>query len=300
MNKTSSRISVSMSFAFLGSLSLIGLISGGCGVVEPLPDDAEADSAEVQQALAATPTDTPCTNNGHCPVGQTCEDYDCNGQRHCALPGQGGPGTNCCTQAGSCAAGSYCCTMQGPIGEGRCIANNQQCTQTSHCDPGTPFGSDTSLCNPLGGNAGDCSSCGTCDGACACEYEQEINGCMSGLANNLVNMIVGLGLGVGDMGCNGAVINGLKNHVCDCIVGTAADSNNWLLCEVNGLLDDAGVLAACGSELAVKAAVDTLLYPVIAAQLTGYTIGYSTCMIYADLTFSSCLSGCVPATLEMP
>jgi len=49
-----------------------------------------------------------CTSTLQCPAGYSCEDYDCDGIKHCAKPRMGGT-VNCCTSGSSCAPGLTCC-----------------------------------------------------------------------------------------------------------------------------------------------------------------------------------------------
>jgi hypothetical protein len=109
-----------------GPVSGDGEIGTTTGDLVPVPRcyDDESDVCD-----GGPDADRPCTNNGDCPSGQTCEDYDCDGVRHCSEPHNGGPG-NCCTavSGASCSSGMQCCWGSSPSpGEGRCWPSNGSC-----------------------------------------------------------------------------------------------------------------------------------------------------------------------------
>ncbi|MEP7120204.1 MAG: hypothetical protein ABJE95_04800 [Byssovorax sp.] len=71
------------------------------------------------------PTDV-CTTNADCKApGESCQDYDCDGIRHCAKSNEGGTG-NCCLGADSCVDGYGCCPPQAP-------GSKAQCRPTGDC-----------------------------------------------------------------------------------------------------------------------------------------------------------------------
>jgi hypothetical protein len=82
-------------------LILFSLGLAACDHGAPLPGETSSQALQQRGPLIA------CVVNAMCPEGQTCEDYDCNGEWHCAPPDQGGNG-NCCWSNYSCQAGWEC------------------------------------------------------------------------------------------------------------------------------------------------------------------------------------------------
>jgi len=288
------------------SLAAVSLVSVGCATGPEL-DDETLGTAQLAQTAVCRVDATglcACVNNGDCPAGQTCEDYDCQGARHCALPGHGG-NQNCCTAVSgqSCKAGFACCYAQGSAGEGMCLPDGQACTAGPACDPGSPYSWESELsriCNPIQPKPATCSTCGTCNGACGCEKQADENQCQADFAGIALTGCVGAAVGAmpGLAGCLATAGVSMYSLACSCVNQTSPDA--VASCVANHLAAAAAVSISCPTVGATTPQAIAAGAAACSATLVGAAIRRAACMSIANDTFNSCIDGCTPAPKPRP